>query len=104
MMARLSGRYQAHSGGLSRLLEDFGFLVGLLLIAGKGVVEILADAGIVRHANHGFPWAFFGYTALLIAPKMVGRASAGRAWEGLARVLGGRGAAVLPNARSDNEQ
>lgn len=92
MMARMSGHYQ-RPGGSSRLLEDVAFLVGVLLIGAKGTVEILQGAGVFPAQAHGL-WAIvveFLRSSLLVAPKMLGKATGGRVWE----VLGGGVASVF---------
>lgn len=94
MMQRLSSRYRAHTGGASRLLEDVAFLVGVLLIGAKGTVEILQGAAVFPAQEHGL-WTIvveFLRSSLLVAPKMLGKATGGRAWgaaaAGLGRLLG----------------
>ena len=80
---------------LSRVLEDVGFVVGLLMMVGYvGLVEILPALchalGKCQNApaDTPFPWVVVTMAALCVAPKMIGRASAGKVWESLAGRLG----------------
>lgn len=99
MMARLSGHY-LQPGGSSRLLEDVGFACGLLLLTLRGLAEIAHEVAAalieLREHSHQFPWAFLMGCALLVAPKMVGRATAGRVWE----AIGGGLAKLVSRGRS----
>jgi len=69
----------------SRLLEDIAFAVGILSILARVVVELAHETGHwAPLADHkGIPWAFAASVVLLIAPKMLGKATAGRVWEAL---------------------
>jgi hypothetical protein len=80
----------------ARWLEDVGFVVGILLgIAYVGLVEILPTAcyslDVCQQApvDHPFPWVLVAIIALCIAPKMIGRSTAGRVWEAIAARFGG---------------
>lgn len=69
---------------MNRLLENLGFLAGISIGVFAAVQETLRAC-----EHHPFPWALAIIAGLLIAPKMVGRSSAGRAWESVAgRVRG----------------
>lgn len=92
---RVSERYQRPKEDgtrilWSRLLEDLAFLLGIFLIGAKGLVEILQDASVLPHRDHSFGSIMleFGRNGLLIAPKMLGRATAGRAWVALTQRFG----------------
>ena len=81
----------------SRIVEDIGFAVGLLLgIAYVGLVEILPAAchAIGRCVNapgdNPFPWVVVTIIALCVAPKTLGRATAGEFWKAIANRLGGK--------------
>ena len=95
MMTRFSARYQRPKEDgtrilWSRLLEDVAFLLGVFLIGSKGIVEVLQDASVLPHRDHslGSIVLEFGRNTLLIAPKMLGRATAGRAWVALTQRFG----------------
>lgn len=92
---RVSERYQRPKEDgtrilWSRLLEDLAFLLGIFLIGAKGLVEILQDASLIPHHDHslGSIVLEFGRNTLLIAPKMLGRATAGKAWVALGQRFG----------------
>lgn len=95
MMTRFSARYQRPKEDgtkmlWSRFLEDMAFLLGVFLIGSKGIVEVLQDASILPHHEHSFGSIMleFGRNGLLVAPKMLGRATAGRAWVALTQRFG----------------
>lgn len=95
MMTRFSVRYQRPKEDgtkmlWSRFLEDMAFLLGVFLIGSKGIVEVLQDASILPHHEHsiGSIVLEFGRNTLLIAPKMLGRATAGKAWVALGQRFG----------------
>lgn len=66
----------------ARWLEDVGFLVGI-------VNATLYTLGVKLGAAEPATWAVVALNATLIAPKMLGRSTAGRIWEGLAKRFGG---------------
>lgn len=69
----------------SRALENVGFLLGLGLVVG---FELFADILPRAHGStvdHAFPWGLVVAAALLVAPKMLGRATAGRVWDALSK-------------------
>lgn len=73
------------TGGRSRVLEDLGFLVGIIL-------AVLYVLGVKVGTGNPPAWAVVSIIATLVAPKMIGRATAGRAWE---RIFGrGSGAST----------
>lgn len=102
MMTRLSARYTVAKGGGSRLLEDGAFIVGLILIASRAGVEMGQEIGYwPMPAVHHSLWVTtveFMRSSLLIAPKMLGRARAGRSWGEFGRGLVGRGKPGEPDA------
>lgn len=65
----------------SRVLENVGFLVALVLGASYVVkVEIIAIG-----TRPSFPWGLVIICGLLIAPKTLGKATSGRIWSAIAR-------------------
>lgn len=76
----------------ARRLEDWGFLVACALGALYGVAEAAARTGLCLGtcpANAEFPWGLLIMQAIMAAPKMVGRVSAGKVWEAVGRKIGG---------------
>lgn len=57
-----------------RWIENAAFAVGVLLLAFAGIREALGMG-----PPH-FPWVTFISASVLVAPKMLGRATAGRVW------------------------
>jgi hypothetical protein len=92
-------RYSIQRGGTSRLIEDAGFVVGLGLLGLRGVAEILPEMlgpfMALRPHEHQFPTALILSSVLLVAPKWLGKASAGRVWE----ALGAGGAKLIGRGR-----
>lgn len=80
----------------SRVVENVTFAIGVLLGAGYVVlVEILPDTcyALSKCANApthpAFPWGMFAILALLVAPKTLGRVTAGKVWTLFAGRVGG---------------
>lgn len=70
--------------GRSRFLEDFAFVVAILQAIGYGVAEMLGEQGVRLgrcEANEGFPYVTIVLFLGCVAPKMLGRATAGKIWE-----------------------
>ena len=96
MLNRLSGAHYRQDGGSSRMLEDVAFGLGIFLVGLRGVAEVAHEvAGSLmelREHRHQFPWAFILSCGLLVLPKTVGRATAGKVWgaigDGLGRLVG----------------
>lgn len=69
---------------ISRILEDVAFMIGVLVLAAFAITEILPQVGIVLGdcgvIDTGTPWGVFMVGSLLVAPKMLGRATAGKIW------------------------
>lgn len=65
-----------------RWLENVAFAGGVCLLLFAGGKEAIASC-----ATHSFPWSAFLIAAVLVAPKMLGRATAGRIWG----MIGNRG-------------
>ena len=66
--------------GRSRILEDSAFVLGVVVAAGYVVfAEILKpDPG------RAFPWGVMILVGACVAPKTLGRATAGRIWDRIA--------------------
>lgn len=76
----------------SRLLEDIGFVVGLLLASLYCVAESLARVGFRLGTSDpitGIPWVTLAMVGLCIGPKMIGRATMGTVWTSIAAKFGG---------------
>jgi hypothetical protein len=85
-------------GGASRMIEDSAFFLGLLLIASRATVEMGQEIGYwPMPADHHSAWATlleFLRASLLVAPKTLGRATAGGVWGAIGSGVGkmvGRG-------------
>lgn len=64
-----------------RLIENVLALGGFALAA---VYVLVAEVGLVEARcihPEGFPWGVFSVVAVCMAPKTLGRATAGRIWE-----------------------
>jgi len=66
-----------------RWLEDIGFIVGI-------ANATLYTLGIKLGPANPETWAVVALNATLIAPKMLGRATAGRIWDNIASRFGGK--------------
>lgn len=98
MISRLSGSYTHLAPGVarSRFIEDAGFVTGLALLGLRGLSELVHEwVGMLvelRPHGHPFPAALILSAVLLVAPKWLGRATAGKVWTalggGAARLLG----------------
>lgn len=78
---------------IHRFVETFAFAGGVVLLMLYMIVEVLHAAGIrlgTGETDHGFPFGTMIAASLLVAPKMIGKATAGRAWSRFA----GRGTGV----------
>ena len=78
----------------SRILEDVAFLLAVLLAAAYVVgVEILPSVGWrlgpCEAHEHGIPWGLVLSLSVLAAPKTLGRATAGKVWDVIAKKLPG---------------
>ena len=78
-----------------RYVEDRALYVALAIAALYGVGEFLIDVGLVDPpATRRIPWVTLVLCFLCVAPKMIGRATTGRAWltlaGGLAKRLSGK--------------
>lgn len=71
----------------SRVLEDVGFIAGILLAAAYTLGIQLGPAP--REA-----WAVVAINLTLVAPKMLGRGTAGKIWEVLSSWLPGKSRAA----------
>ena len=80
---------------IHRFVETFAFVGGVLLLMTYMVVEILHAAGVrlgSQPTDEGFPWGTMISASLLVAPKMIGKATAGRAWSKITGRVSGSGA------------
>jgi len=77
----------------SRLLENVGFGVGLVVALTYGVAEALSRIGLTlgdqAHADHGIPWGLVIIIGVCVLPKTVGKATSGRLWDALASRVSG---------------
>ena len=85
-------------GGASRILEDTAFFLGLLLIASRAVIEMgqEIDYWPMPEEGHSFAGILVEFlrSSLLVAPKILGRATAGGVWTAVGSGVGklvGRG-------------
>lgn len=70
----------------SRWVEDSLAVVGIAQAALYGTMEALARGGFLKHAEHpGFPWVTVIIFAGCVLPKTLGRATAGRVWDAIAK-------------------
>lgn len=81
----------------SRIVEDILAFAGIIQALFYGGMEALRSAGFKLGdcpTEHSFPWVTIAILAICVAPKTVGRATAGKAWAGLAGMLpsGGKNA------------
>lgn len=61
----------------ARWVENTAFAVGVGLLAFAGVREAIVSTCEARP----FPWVTFIIASSLVAPKMLGRVTAGRVWD-----------------------
>lgn len=76
----------------SRMVEDIGFGVGVIMALVYGSLEALRSVGWSLgkcEVTPGLPWVTIIMVTLCVAPKMLGRATAGKVWAGLAGLLPG---------------
>jgi hypothetical protein len=77
----------------SRLIEDIGFIVGIVQAMLYGTLEALRHSGVVFgkcEAETGFPWITVIIFIGCVLPKTVGRATTGKIWEFAAGRLGAK--------------
>jgi hypothetical protein len=74
---------------LYRRIETFAFVAAIVQLLGYQTVELLhrADVIHVNQAHEGFPWGTLISSVILISPKVIGKAFAGRA---LVAIAGGQ--------------
>ena len=78
--------------GRSRWLEDAAFVVAIMQAVGYGVAEMLGELGVrfgACEVSTGFPYITVIVFLGCVAPKMLGRATAGKIWERIP-FLGGK--------------
>lgn len=72
----------------SRVIEDAGMVVAILLGVAYGVAESLARLGICigkcTAFDTSFPWGLLIVMLVLVAPKTLGKATTGQIWTALA--------------------
>lgn len=86
-----------------RIIETAGLVAAGTIITLYGFVEVLKAAGYKigpcgRDPVSGIPWGTIIMCSMLIAPKVLGRASAGAAWNVIAARFGGGGSPPAPPA------
>jgi hypothetical protein len=76
-----------------RFIETFAFIAAIAELLAYQTVELLHRADVIRvnQAHDGFPWGTLISSVILIAPKLVGKAFAGRALVAIARQGGDTG-------------
>ena len=78
----------------SRVIEDCAFVAGVLVLVTFALVEAALKIGIhfggCQHTDSGTPWGLLITGSLLVAPKMVGRATAGSVWRAIGDRIAGR--------------
>lgn len=80
---------------VSRQIEDWGFIIALVLGALYGLSEVIVYAvvslGIRPYVEAPFPWLVMAFFIGGILPKTLGRATAGQVWvvlaQGVARLI-----------------
>lgn len=81
---RPSGAFDPDAGRTHRRVENAGMWVAIGLVTLRSLIEMGQDVGLFDHVKHGFPWGFASTVFMLLLPKVVSRASYGRAWEAIA--------------------
>ena len=75
----------SHSNGKrSRLLEDIAFMIAMLQAVAFGAAETAARVGFYvgeKPPESGIPYMSITIFLGCVAPKMLGRATAGKIWE-----------------------
>lgn len=86
------------TGTRSRLIEDLGFVVAVLIGGLYAGVEALVAGGILKTdcLERAFPWGVTMVIAALALPKTLGRSTAGRVWEIIAGLFGGKRSGTTP--------
>ena len=76
----------------SRVIEDAGFVVAVVIALVYGLAEAAASIGfrLGECAEAAFPWGLTIIVCALALPKTLGRASAGAVWTAIAARFGGR--------------
>jgi len=78
----------------SRIIEDVGMVLAILLGVAYGIAESLARIGICLRDctafDNSFPWGLLIVMLTLVAPKTLGKATTGQIWSALAGRIPGR--------------
>jgi len=69
----------------TRWIEDMGLLLAILI----GVAYVGAEMGLWGQTPAGIPWGLLIVMAVLVAPKTLGRATAGKVWDAVSARLKG---------------
>lgn len=80
---------------ISRILEDVAFALGIVLLGSYALSETLLNLGWrlgPHEPGHDFPWGQVLISAIFIAPKLLGRATAGKIWDAIGRRFGAKDA------------
>lgn len=66
-------------------------MVAMVIALLYGAAEALARVGVTfGDVDASFPWGLLIVELILAAPKMLGRATAGKIWEAVANRVGGK--------------
>lgn len=86
--------FERQSRSRSRLLEDVSFVLGVLVAVSFAAAEIALKLGVhlgeCSHTDSGTPWGLLVIAGILIAPKTLGRATAGKVWQAVGERIAGR--------------
>lgn len=81
-------------GRRGRFLVDLAFILGVVVACGFAFAEIALKLGLhfgpCEHVDSGTPWGLLIIATILIAPKTLGPAVAGRLWLAVGERIAGR--------------
>ncbi len=76
---------------MHRTIETIAFALGVVILGAYGLAEALALLGWrlgPHEGHHGFPWGQVVVATILVAPKLLGRATAGKIWGAIGQRFG----------------
>lgn len=75
-----------------RTVENICAIAGLVVLSTFGLAETLSRLGVTFGPchEHGFPWGQVIAGSILVLPKTVGRATAGKVWNKIASAVPGK--------------